>query len=509
MNNTILIVEDEGLVAFDLKERLEQIGYMITAIADSAAAALLSVERFRPSVVLMDIRLKGPQDGIETAEQIRRRFDVPVIFVTSHADSETLSRARVTEPFGYIVKPFHGGELRPQIEMALWKHQMEQKLRASEAWLSTTFRNVADALIATDNEGNIAFMNAPAARLTGWDWRESKGKPFPEVFRAFDEMTGEPVANPVDALHGGRGLGSELRTFTLTRRDDSGSVIVEAALSANREGGTLLGIIVVFRDLTERRKAEEQNRQLQKMNSLALLSVGLGREFTEAHRTIDETVTQLMAEAKGPHTRQLLAHIYERSAYGQSIVQQLLTLGRTDPGHAVMVDLNGVLTEMEPEFRKALGARSTLALKLQPGLPPIRVDAQDLRQNLLRLVVDARHAMPGGGAVEICTTAITIGDGKPGVRVAIRDTGKSIRSHAKGRVFDPYYQSRPGKRNPALSLALVYQFVALNGGSIDVESAPGEGTVYLLSFPAVADSKIAAGTPVTNTYGVAASVPGP
>jgi len=144
---SILIVEDEGLIALDLKKKLEQAGYTVPAIADNAAAALLNVESLEPSLVLMDIRLRGPQDGIDTADQIRRRFHVPVIFVTAHADRETLDRARVTEPFGYIVKPFHSVDFRAQIEMALWKHKMEQKLRASEAWLATIFRNVADALI--------------------------------------------------------------------------------------------------------------------------------------------------------------------------------------------------------------------------------------------------------------------------------------------------------------------------------------------------------------------------
>src|SRR5580698_5665748 len=167
MDTSILIVEDEGLIALDLRKKLEQAGYSVPMIADNADEALQGVELHRPSLVLMDIRLHGPQDGIETADQIRRRFRVPVMFVTAHADRDTLERARITEPFGYIVKPFHGVDFRPQIEMALWKHQMEQKLRVSEAWLATTFRNVADALIATDNEGNVVVLNAPAAELTG------------------------------------------------------------------------------------------------------------------------------------------------------------------------------------------------------------------------------------------------------------------------------------------------------------------------------------------------------
>ena len=113
MKTRILIVEDEGLIALDLKKRLEQAGYVVPAIEDNAPDALLAVENLQPDLVLMDIRLRGPRDGIEAADEIRRRFCLPVMFVTAHADRETLDRASITEPFGYIVKPFHSVELSP------------------------------------------------------------------------------------------------------------------------------------------------------------------------------------------------------------------------------------------------------------------------------------------------------------------------------------------------------------------------------------------------------------
>jgi two-component system, cell cycle sensor histidine kinase and response regulator CckA len=482
MDTSILIVEDEGLIALDLKRKLEQVGYIVPMIADNANDALLGVESLRPDLVLMDIRLQGPQDGVEAADQIRRQFHVPVMFVTAHADKETLDRARITEPFGYIVKPFHGVDFRPQIEIALWKHKMEQKLRVSEAWLSTTFRNVADALIATDSEGNIAFMNTPAAQLTGWDCAESKGKPLLDVFQVFDEITNLPVVHPLDDIYDGRELATGPRTLKLTQRGGEEPILVEAELSANRDEGSLLGVIVVFRDVTLRRNAEKQHRQLQKMNSLALMAIGLGRELAESQRRMDNSLKQLIAQSAGSSLR-LLGDVFYLSAYQQSVVQQLIALGKTDPGKVAVIDLNVVLREMEVKFRKALGTLRSLNMKLPPGIPPIKADLVDLRENLFRLVIDARDAMPDGGVVEISTTTNTSADNKNNVLVSIRDTGKGIRANAEDRVFDPYYQSRPGKGNPGFSLALVYQFVALSGGSIRVESAPGEGTAYLLSFP--------------------------
>ena len=389
----ILIVEDEGLIALDLKKRLEQAGYTVPAIADNAAGALLSVESLEPNLVLMDIRLRGPRDGIDTADEIRRRFHVPVIFVTAHADRETLDRARITEPFGYIVKPFHGIDFRAQIEMALWKHQMEQKLRASEAWLAAIFRNVADALIATGGEGNITYMNGPAALLTGWDGEAAKGRPLADVFQACEEAGEVPLADPLAAV--GRGE-QGARNLKLTRRGEAEPVLVEAEFSANRDEGSLLGIIVVFRDITRRRQAEKQRLQLEKMNSLALMAIGLGRELAESQSRMDDSLKELISRSQGS-TLRLLGDVYECSARQQSVVQKLVTLGKTDAGQSVIVDVNEVLMKLEPKFRKAVGARRTLQIDIEPDLPALKADVQDLRENLFRLVIEARDATPEGG----------------------------------------------------------------------------------------------------------------
>jgi len=168
MQTEILIVEDEGLIALDMQKRLEQAGYAVRPVVDNADDALRSVGECRPALVMMDIRLHGSVDGIEAADQIRRRFHVPVMFVTAQVDHETLDRARIAEPFGYVTKPFHGVNFRAQIEMALWKHKMEQKLRISEAWLATTFQNVADALIEFaqhESISHVVFGQSARSRL--------------------------------------------------------------------------------------------------------------------------------------------------------------------------------------------------------------------------------------------------------------------------------------------------------------------------------------------------------
>jgi two-component system cell cycle sensor histidine kinase/response regulator CckA len=490
----ILIVEDEGIIAIDMKRKLVQAGYDVTAVATDSNEAVAAIELATPDLVLMDIRLRGPEDGIQTAERIRRTYRLPIMYVTAHADAETLERAKITEPFGYIVKPFAGVNFHAQIEMALWKHTMEQKLRESEAWLSTTFSNVADALITTDAAGNIRLINAPATKLTGWEPEDARGRGLFEVFQIFNGTTGLPAVHPLEAIYDGRPLDTGSSIFTLMGRDNTPTV-VEVELSANRDDqGLLLGIIAVFRNITERRNSEERERQLQKKNAIALLASGLAAELEKSQGRMSAPLTSLLNRAKG-QTLSLLEEIQKHCSQQRNLVQQLAGLGRTEQHPPVIVDLNHTLTTLGDQFRKILGRSRSLNLSLQPGIPWIRVEVEELRENLLRLIVEAREAMPDGGVVDIETNGVVSANGDHRVQLAVRDSGKNIRAGARGQVFDPYYQSRSGTRNSGMSLALVYQFVALNGGSVEVGDAGGteRGTRFLVTFPAATRSHVPPG----------------
>jgi len=484
MTTTILIVEDEGMIALELKHRLERAGYRVQAIADNGDDAIRSVTSARPDLVLMDIRLRGPRDGIETADEIRRRFHVPVMFVTAHADRETLERAKITEPFGYIVKPFHGVDFRAQIEVAIWKQKMENKLRVSEAWLSATCHNVAEGLIATDSEGNIAFMNGPASHLTGWDWREAKGKPLLEVFQAFEEQTGFPMIHPLEAIYDRRKIAAEPRILKLRNRNGDEYAIVEARFSANRDQESLLGIILLFSDVTERRRAEQETRQGQKMDALAGMAAGLGRELERSQNKMNAALAQLTGNtALDDGVAALVNEVQRYAAQQRTMVQQVMRLGRTDVARSELVDVNLTIGDMQARLTKTIGIGRVLELKLEPGLPLICADPQELRETLIRLVANAKEAMPDGGTAEISTTTVWV-EGRTSVLLTVRDSGRTFFAAAKDRVFDPYFQFRRGSGSSGIALALVYQFAASCGGSIEVSGGTGEGTAYLLHLPA-------------------------
>ena len=182
----ILVVEDEKIVAKDIQNTLEKLGYDVPDIVSSGEEAIATAEKARPDLVLMDIRLKGNTDGVEAAGLIHDRFDIPIVYLSAHADEGTLERAKKTGPFGYILKPFEKKELQTTIEVALHKHKTEKELKQQ---VSTILRSIDDAVIATDKEGLVTYINPAAEALTGWGEEDILGKSPTEILSIIDQKT--------------------------------------------------------------------------------------------------------------------------------------------------------------------------------------------------------------------------------------------------------------------------------------------------------------------------------
>jgi PAS domain S-box-containing protein len=257
----ILVVEDEAITALDIRSRLERSGYAVAAIASSAEQAITQMPKSQPDLVLMDIQLQGEMDGIQAAETILARFGTPVIYLTAYADRETLERAKLTEPYGYLLKPFEEKEIHTTIEMALYKHQMERKVRESEQWLSTTLKSIGDGVIATDAEGRVKFVNPVAELLTGWTQAEALGQDITDIMTLVNGKSGAPVENPVLAALGEDRVVVLEEDCILITSDGSRIPIDDSAAPIRDDAGQVMGAVMVFRDITERRRAEEALRQ--------------------------------------------------------------------------------------------------------------------------------------------------------------------------------------------------------------------------------------------------------
>ncbi|MBP2029560.1 PAS domain S-box-containing protein [Methanohalophilus levihalophilus] len=254
----ILVVDDEPDNVELLMAYLSNDYDIIPSYSGNEALGILKADEANlPDLVLMDIMLKDGMDGVEAARHILVNYDIPVVYITAYADENIMRRAKLTEPFGYILKPFEETELRTNIEIALYKHQMEQKLKASQKWLTAVLNSIADAVIATDEEGNIKLMNPFAEALTGWNHEEAMGKPLTSVFAVESDESGEEAENPVKkVLREGMFYGLGNKTMLITKNKTRVPVDIIGS-PIRSEAGSLLGILILFYDISDRKRIEK------------------------------------------------------------------------------------------------------------------------------------------------------------------------------------------------------------------------------------------------------------
>lgn len=258
----ILVVEDESIVAMDIKHRLESLDYHVSDIASSGEEAVEKVDKTNPDLILMDIVLKGEMDGIDAAQLIKDRFDIPVVYLTAYSDDKTLKRAKITGPFGYIIKPFEDQELHSAIEVALYKHMMESKLKENEKWYYTILESIGDAVITSDKEGKVTFMNPVAQEVTGWNLEDSLGKSLKDVYKIVNEDTKSPIE--VGDLQHVNNPVRQLDSTLLITKEGSTVPIQDTCSPIKDEKGNINGTVLVFQDIRERKKAEKEKDELLK-----------------------------------------------------------------------------------------------------------------------------------------------------------------------------------------------------------------------------------------------------
>ena len=258
------MVEDESIVARDICQQLTDLGFVPVADTRTGEEAIELAGKLRPDLVLMDIQLAGKMDGITAAQTIRERWAVPVVFLTAFAGRETLERAREAQPFGYIIKPFAEQDLRTVVEMALYKHRTEARLRDSEARLRAITDSAQDAIVMIDARGRVTFWNPAAESIFGYTAAEIMGREVHALLAEAPQIESHQRAFPEFLRTGeGRAVG---RTLELpARRKDGARVEISLSLSAVSHQGERQAVAVI-RDIT----VQKQNEAKMRLQSAAL-----------------------------------------------------------------------------------------------------------------------------------------------------------------------------------------------------------------------------------------------
>lgn len=489
----VLVVEDDAIISADLAETLLRLGYDVPATADNADAALRALDQHRPDVVLMDIRLRGGVDGIETVSRMRERSDVPVIYLTAHTDESTLGRAKETAPHGYLVKPFQERDLRTAIEVALRKHELERHLAERERWFSTTLSSLGDAVIATDPEGRITFVNAAAQALTGFELEAARGRPLDEVLRLVDEA-GHPL---LERPRRSSRLMTELPPDAqLVDRSGKRRLVDETSTPIVDDRGGVLGNVIVLRDLTERKRLERRLEVAERLASLGSMASAIAHELNNPLAAVMGNVTFVLEEL---NSLALAARDIPSSSGGFSACREALQdAGECAERMRTIIDKMRLFVSNRSQLREVVEvpdlieqalaktsdgiAQKARLVRTYGSTPPVHVDESQLVQVLVNLLTNATEAIPEGHPQDHQIELITYTDSRGRAAIEVRDTGAGIRQSDVARIFDPFFSTKqPGL---GLGLALCHSFVSAAGGELSVESQLGQGSTLRVALPA-------------------------
>jgi PAS domain S-box-containing protein len=341
----ILIVEDESVAAWYLQEALENFGHQVVASAISGEEALEFAADTQPDLVLMDIRLQGGIDGIAAAEQMRSRFDLPVVYLTAHADDSTLRRAIATNPFGYLVKPFHEREVHTTIEIALRRHQLEKRSEDTKQWFVNTFDSIGDPTIATDCNGDIIFINPVACSLTGWLQQEALGKAATTVLKLIHAQTRKEIENPLIQAMREQASVSLPENSLLLAKDGREIPIRDTAGPIRNSNGEIIGSVLVLQDDTVRQQALSAIQQ--RNHSLELTQVTLIARLQERTTQLQQALACTLS------LKRMMTQVQQGATQIQILQTTISELGRlleADYAWVVLYNDNRTLATISCEY---------------------------------------------------------------------------------------------------------------------------------------------------------------
>jgi two-component system cell cycle sensor histidine kinase/response regulator CckA len=493
----ILVVEDERIVAMSLRKQLQNLGYEVVGQASSGEVAVEEAEKKRPDLVLMDINLEGGMDGVEAANEIRRNFHIPVVYLTAYSNKEVLERAKITEPFGYILKPYEDRELHVVIETGMYKHRTEQTLRENERRYRTTLNSVGDGIIAIDSQGQVTFLNPVAERITGWKQVEAAGQALETVFPLHSGSDRASIPNPARAaLRENLTLRMEPNCVLLTR--DGREVSVEDCASPITvdDNPEVQGAVLAFRDVTDQRRAEAAVQQAQKLESLGLLAGGIAHDFNNLLMPILGYAELLKEFVSGDPAAVQMAEMIEKAAESAAqLTSQMLAYAGKGRFVIETLDLSLIVREMAALLSASVSKKAELRYDLGEYLPAIEADPAQVRQIVLNLLTNASEAFgEQTGVIHVSTRLVSASLTDLASRfvpetpaageyivLEVSDNGCGMSDETLVRIFDPFFTTKFTGRG--LGLAAVLGIVQSHRCTLKVRSTLGQGTTFEVFFP--------------------------
>lgn len=485
----ILVVEDEIIIAMEIADRLKSMGYEVLRIVSNGKNAIEAAQRDKPDLILMDIMIQGNIDGIETATKIRSISDIPVIYLTANADESTLERAKVSDAFGYLIKPFEEKELNTTIEMALYKHRMERKLKENEERFKSLVENSSIGIFRLSNTGKILHGNPSFIKLFGYSkLNELVGKDIREFIV-------EDANNSIDLIE----LIKVKQTINRQKIElinvYNEKIVVSLGGNIVRWEDEILYFDGTIQDITiqelyereliiAKEKAEESDRL--KTEFLA----GMSHEIRTPINTIMSYLSLLNDELNNipnSHFKDIFNAIEIGSLRLTRTIDSILNMAQFQAGtfdvfKAEIDIMDDVLTKLYEEFKFTAKQRGLELKILSTSLDTkITGDKYSLSQLFVNLIDNALKYTREGNV------SISVFDDELGnLCVDIQDTGIGISKEFLPTLFKPFTQEEQGYKRKfdgnGLGLALVKKYCEINKAVIKVTSEKNKGTKFSVKF---------------------------
>ncbi len=371
------------------------------------------------------------------------------------------------------------------------RKRAEQRLALEKERLAVTLRSIGDGVITTDTDGNIVMLNKAAEAMTGWKTEEAAGLPLPEVFNIINEMTRERCENPVDKVLS-TGSIVELANHTcLISKEGRELVIADSAAPIRDNESKIIGVVLVFRDMTEKQNLYDSRQRAQKLESLGVLAGGIAHDFNNMLAGIFGYLEMAKTSVAQDQTAQCGKYLDKASRVfdrAKALTQQLLTFSKGGAPVRKTAALDPII-QYSTKFALS-GSNVTCQFDIADDLLLCDCDENQIGQVIDNIVINAMQAMPQGGKIVIAAANVwqSHGHDQPFVRISITDEGSGIPKEIIPKIFDPFFSTKA--TGHGLGLATVFSIINRHDGWIDVESKPHEGTTFHVFLPASKTGKI-------------------
>ena len=492
---SIFIVEDEIITARSIAKNIKKFGYRLAGIATSGSKAVKDILAAKPNLILMDILLeRNDFDGIITAQKIQSQLNVPIVYLTAHSDRETLDRAKITTPFGYILKPYSKKDLQISIELALHKHQQEIKLVKREELLSSILNAAKDGVIATDDKNKITYMNPAAENLTGWQTIETENRPAAEVLQIIDRRSQKSLDPITEVLERGKVVYLNESAVLIARSGERTS-ITDSAAPIMQQGEGIKGAVLIFAPQRnyplensisdEQELATTTNEELNKFGTYLIdiivhelrtpLTIILSNaESLRSYRqkwTVKKQDNSLKRIQKA--TEQISRLLNDVSVW-EELEKKQFTLQQS------WIDVVLFSQQILADLRLIDEQNHELVLSIKGDRRAVYLDSQILRYILNNLLLNGmKYSLRGS------TVILSIEYEPNHLILKVQNQGIGIPKAEQEQIFEPFFRASNTDRikGTGLGLAIVKEYVRLSRGKIYLEDNSPSKTIFTASLP--------------------------